>query len=223
MPIEASRQQVKYRRRTHFRRLRLQQPKHWSSMKPWRNLMLPWRSFTLGMTGTGPARKGKQNVPSNSIQIGVLATRLRATAQRHRAFRGSNRRRCPRRRTRSALLNHQRTQWLPSSPGKTRRRGYCQVKKDGRTGFEFLDCASIFGNSLYREEKVPRSHRRIQSGRKTIRRKFRTACTEWLCFSFVRRRGKRTGGPKGIKISRKPTLPSAFQSRAPLLCPGREG
>src|SRR5438874_12142765 len=76
MLIEASRQQVKYRRRTHFRRLRLQQPKHWSSMKPWRNLMLPWPSFTLGMTGTGPARKGKQNVPSNSIQIGVLATSL---------------------------------------------------------------------------------------------------------------------------------------------------
>ena len=137
--------------------------------------------------------------------------------------RGSNRRRCPRRRARSALPNHQRTQWLPSSPGKTRRRGYCQVKKDGRTGFEFLDCASIFGNGLYREENVPRSHFRIQSGRKIVRRKFRTASTEWLCLGIVRRHGERTGGTTGIKISRKPTLRSAFQSRAPLLCPGRKG
>src|SRR5438067_968094 len=223
MLIEASRQQVKCRRRTPYRRLRLQQPKHWSSMKRWRNLTLPWPSFILGMTGTDPARKEKQNVPSNSIRIGVLATSLTRKCSASPGVPRRQSQKVPGPSSSIALPNHQRTQWLPSSPCKTRRRGYPEVKKDGRTGFEFLDCASIFGNGLYREENVPRSHCRIQSGRKIVRRKFGTACTEWLCLGIVRRRGEGTGCTKGIKISRTPTLCSGIQSRSPLLCPGRAG
>ena len=157
MLIEASRQQVRMTVEGHpSAGSGCSNQRHWSSMRHWRNLTLPWPSFTLGMTGTGPPRKGSKTCHRTQSKLEFWPHRLRANAQRHRAFPGSDRRRCSAPVKLDPLSrNHQRAQWLPSSPGKTRRRGCREVKR--RSNWIRISGLRInFENGLYREKCTPK-------------------------------------------------------------------